>query len=215
MKTKEIKANFDPITDRLHLRYDAKTRNLLQRATVPISVFLDGEIVQDHDGLQILDLELGFLVLSQLATETSPRLTSSKTDLAFELVWWSSYFLALDRPSARLFSRVVSILAEVTFMPLSSRGLPPAKKVFAGKAIPTDVFRSYQRLRLWKGPGLPMLSTQQMYGLWLVLKDVPPRSDAVETLVSDLDISTLVFRATIDHLARVDLGLPKGKKEAS
>jgi hypothetical protein len=205
-----MNASFNITSQRLDLSYTTTTQELFRRVLEPLRGFMESEHIGRCEPYLQPSLRQGFRSMERLTKSVFVQTTFLEIDDALDLVSFSSRYLALDRQSAELFARVVGVLAKVTPCPCPSLNilLPPADQVFQTQAVPVEIRQVYESIQSPTGSYVPYLAVWQMYEMWFYLRAIRSSSPAFRALVSGLDAHTMFFRATMSHLAQVDINNP-------
>ena len=202
-----MKAIFNISTQQLDLSYESRIQELFRHTLERLRGFMGTDHIRRCDVDLQSSLASGFRLVDRLAQSRAIQTTAIEADCALDLVSFASRYLANDCPSARLVAQAVVALAKVTPSPCPAPtdSLPPSAHVFGARPVPPETRCLYEALQLNEQKRLPYLFVFQMYDLWFHLHKVSSPSSEFRALVAGLDEHTVFFRATISHLAYVDV----------
>ncbi len=197
-----IRATFDPKTDKFHLIYDEAAKSIFADASRMIfTCFLEGTYASCHEFSDELneDLAQGSRLLAQFggSSRRSVDTNSENLDSALLVVCWAILRLVKARQSISPLQQVLTVLSSVTPIYFPAYLLPPTDEVLSRQKTPAEVWDDYETLRSWNKPDLPFLFVTQAHDLFLALRSVVCPAAEFKELVDNLDASLYLLRLAI------------------
>jgi hypothetical protein len=209
-KNMRIETEYHPENHHVTTRYGLPIQRLFRKTANTVSDVFNPEIYaqvcREAGETGPFDLASGAQLLRKLGSSLAVTASGDEFDHALSLVAWSILALAgLKRPLGVL-PVALTGLAYITPIRLPELDLPDARDVFGGRTTSSETRQAYEEIRNVEFRNLgaiPVVASADR--LWRELREIPSSNRAFREFVGILETSSLLFRLTLETLAKVNL----------